>query len=131
VLAVGRLSSEVERGTAVGFLGPNGAGKTTTLRMLLGLVRPDEGTATINGRAYPDLAEPLHQVGAVLEAYLPYTAATTLGGTALGRAAFGPANGASTTATPLPFAAATALLAALAVLLAVLAARTTVRRDVG
>ena len=68
VLAVDRLSFEVERGTVVGFLGPNGAGKTTTLRMLLGLVRPDEGTATINGRAYLDLAEPLHQVGAVLEA---------------------------------------------------------------
>ena len=66
-----------------------------------------------------------------IQPYLPYTSATTLGGTALGRAAFGPANGASTTATPLPFAAATALLAALAVLLAVLAARTTVRRDVG
>jgi ABC-2 type transport system ATP-binding protein len=68
VLAVDHLSFEVERGTVVGFLGPNGAGKTTTLRMLLGLVRPDEGTATINGRAYLHLAEPLHQVGAVLEA---------------------------------------------------------------
>ena len=68
VLAVDRLSFEVERGTVVGFLGPNGAGKTTTLRMLLGLVRPDGGTATINGRPYRDLAEPLHQVGAVLEA---------------------------------------------------------------
>jgi len=68
VLAVDRLSFEVERGTVVGFLGPNGAGKTTTLRMLLGLVRPDEGTATINGQAYPDLAEPLHQVGAAGEA---------------------------------------------------------------
>jgi ABC-2 type transport system ATP-binding protein len=68
VLAVDRLSFEVERGTVVGFLGPNGAGKTTTLRMLLGLVRPDEGTATINGQVYLDLAEPLHQVGAVLEA---------------------------------------------------------------
>ena len=66
-----------------------------------------------------------------IQHYLPYTAATTLGGTALGRAAFGPANGASTTATPLPFAGATAQLAALAVLLAVLAARITVRRDVG
>jgi ABC-2 type transport system ATP-binding protein len=68
VLAVDRLSFTVERGTVVGFLGPNGAGKTTTLRMLLGLVRPDEGTATINGKAYRDLAEPPHQVGAVLEA---------------------------------------------------------------
>jgi ABC-2 type transport system ATP-binding protein len=68
VLAVDRLSFTVERGTVVGFLGPNGAGKTTTLRMLLGLVRPDEGTATINGKQYQDLPEPLHQVGAVLEA---------------------------------------------------------------
>jgi len=68
VLAVDRLSFTVEAGTVVGFLGPNGAGKTTTLRMLLGLVRPDAGTATINGRCYRDLAEPLHQVGAVLEA---------------------------------------------------------------
>ena len=68
VLAVDQLSFQVERGTVVGFLGRNGAGKTTTLRMLLGLVRPDEGTATINGQPYRELAEPLHQVGAVLEA---------------------------------------------------------------
>jgi ABC-2 type transport system ATP-binding protein len=68
VLAVDRLSFEVEAGHVVGFLGRNGAGKTTTLRMLLGLVRPDAGAATINGRAYRDLPEPLHQVGAVLEA---------------------------------------------------------------
>jgi ABC-2 type transport system permease protein len=65
-----------------------------------------------------------------VQPYLPYTAATTLAGTALGRAAFGPANGASTTATPLPFAAATALLAGLAIAVSVLAARTTVARDV-
>jgi ABC-2 type transport system ATP-binding protein len=68
VLAVDRLSFTVEAGEVTGFLGPNGAGKTTTLRMLLGLVRPGAGTATINGQAYADLAEPLHQVGAVLEA---------------------------------------------------------------
>ena len=68
VLAVDQLSFEVERGTVTGFLGSNGAGKTTTLRMLLGLVRPDAGTATINGQPYRDLDEPLHQVGAVLEA---------------------------------------------------------------
>jgi ABC-2 type transport system ATP-binding protein len=68
VLAVDRLSFTVEAGQVVGFLGPNGAGKTTTLRMLLGLVRPDAGTATINGRSYRDLPEPAHQVGAVLEA---------------------------------------------------------------
>ncbi|HMH90169.1 MAG TPA: ATP-binding cassette domain-containing protein, partial [Streptosporangiaceae bacterium] len=68
VLAVDQLSFEVEPGTVTGFLGRNGAGKTTTLRMLLGLVAPDAGTATINGHAYADLPEPLQQVGAVLEA---------------------------------------------------------------
>jgi ABC-2 type transport system ATP-binding protein len=68
VRAVDDLSFSVPRGSVTGFLGPNGAGKTTTLRMLLGLVTPDAGTATIDGRAYARLSEPLHQVGAVLEA---------------------------------------------------------------
>jgi ABC-2 type transport system ATP-binding protein len=68
VLAVDQLNFTVERGEVAGFLGPNGAGKTTTLRMLLGLVRPDGGSATINGHAYGELADPLRQVGAVLEA---------------------------------------------------------------
>ena len=68
VRAVDDLSFSVERGSVTGFLGPNGAGKTTTLRMLLGLVTPDAGTATISGRVYAELPEPLHQVGAVLEA---------------------------------------------------------------
>jgi ABC-2 type transport system permease protein len=61
--------------------------------------------------------------------YLPYTAATTLAGTALGAAGFGPSHAVSG-GVPLPFAAATALLAGLAVVLALVAARTTVRRDV-
>lgn len=68
VTAVDGLSFEVRAGTVTGFLGPNGAGKTTTLRMLLGLVAPDAGSATINGYPYRELPEPLHQVGAVLEA---------------------------------------------------------------
>jgi ABC-2 type transport system ATP-binding protein len=68
VRAVDDLSFSVECGSVTGFLGPNGAGKTTTLRMLLGLVAPDSGTATIDGRTYADLPEPLHRVGAVLEA---------------------------------------------------------------
>lgn len=65
-----------------------------------------------------------------VQPYLPYTAATTLAGTPLGGAAFGPAHSAATSASPLPFAAATALLAAIAVVIAVIAAGTTVRRDV-
>jgi len=68
VTAVDGLSFDVTPGTVTGFLGPNGAGKTTTLRILLGLVTPDAGTATINGHAYRDLPEPLYTVGAVLEA---------------------------------------------------------------
>jgi ABC-2 type transport system ATP-binding protein len=68
VLAVDQLSFSVEQGSVVAFLGPNGAGKTTTLRMLLGLVQPDAGSATIGGHAYRDLPRPPHAVGAVLEA---------------------------------------------------------------
>ncbi len=65
--AVREVSFTAEPGRITGFLGPNGAGKTTTLRMLLGLVMPDSGTATIGGRRYADLVEPLRSVGAVLE----------------------------------------------------------------
>ncbi|MGC5030289.1 ABC transporter ATP-binding protein [Micromonospora sp. DT229] len=68
VLAVNNLSFTVQPGRVTGFLGPNGAGKTTTLRMLLNLVTPTAGTATIGGRRYPELSEPLRHVGAVLEA---------------------------------------------------------------
>jgi ABC-2 type transport system ATP-binding protein len=67
VLAVDHLSFTVEPGTVTGFLGPNGAGKTTTLRMLLGLVTPTSGQATIDGQAYADLADPPRTVGAALE----------------------------------------------------------------
>lgn len=68
VTAVDQLSFTVEAGQVVGFLGPNGAGKTTTLRMLLGLVRPDNGSALIDGQPYAALPAPTCQVGAVLEA---------------------------------------------------------------
>ncbi len=68
VLAVDKLSFTVDGGTVLGFLGPNGAGKTTTMRMLLGLVRPNSGSATINGQRYGSLVDPLRHVGAVLEA---------------------------------------------------------------
>ncbi len=65
-----------------------------------------------------------------IQPYLPYTAATTLAGSVLGGAAFGPAHGASSSASPLPFAAATALLAAIAIVISAIAARTTVVRDI-
>jgi ABC-2 type transport system ATP-binding protein len=68
VLAVDQLDFEIDQGTVAGFLGPNGAGKTTTLRMLLGLVAPTAGTATIAGRPYRELEDPARRVGAVLEA---------------------------------------------------------------
>jgi ABC-2 type transport system ATP-binding protein len=66
--AVDDLSFTVEPGSVTGFLGPNGAGKTTTLRMLLGLIEPTAGTATINGLHYQELTAPLQTVGAALEA---------------------------------------------------------------
>ncbi|MEM1030975.1 MAG: ABC transporter ATP-binding protein [Myxococcota bacterium] len=53
--AVRGVSFEVRRGEIVGFLGPNGSGKTTTIKMLLGLIAPSGGTATLFG----------HQLGAV------------------------------------------------------------------
>jgi ABC-2 type transport system ATP-binding protein len=68
VRAVDDLTFSVEPGAVTGFLGPNGAGKTTTLRMLLGLVRPDRGSATIGGHAYGDIPAPSTVVGAALDA---------------------------------------------------------------
>jgi ABC-2 type transport system ATP-binding protein len=67
VRAVSELSFTVEPGSVTGFLGPNGAGKTTTLRMVLGLMNPDAGTATFDGTPYVSLPAPLRTVGAVLE----------------------------------------------------------------
>ena len=67
-LAVENLSFKVREGAITGFLGPNGAGKTTTLRVILGLVRPTAGRATVMQRPYRELESPTRQVGAVLEA---------------------------------------------------------------
>jgi ABC-2 type transport system ATP-binding protein len=67
VQAVSDLSFSVEAGRVTGFLGPNGAGKSTTLRILLGLVRPQAGTATFAGVRYEGLPHPSGHVGAVLE----------------------------------------------------------------
>jgi ABC-2 type transport system ATP-binding protein len=67
VPAVDRLTFSAAPGEVTGFLGPNGAGKTTTLRMLLGLVEPSAGIATIGGRHYRDLEHPATTIGAALE----------------------------------------------------------------
>jgi ABC-2 type transport system ATP-binding protein len=66
-VAVNGLSFKASPGRVLGFLGPNGAGKTTTLRTLLGLTLPTSGMATVDGRPYRDLEDPVKVVGAVLE----------------------------------------------------------------
>ena len=73
IVAVDRLDMRVRRGEVYGFLGPNGAGKTTTLRMLLGLIRPTAGSATVAGAA-PGTPASLVKVGAIVEspAFYPY-----------------------------------------------------------
>src|ERR1700739_712125 len=72
-VAVDDLSFTIKPGTVTGFLGPNGAGKSTTMRLILGLDRPTQGTATVNGKQYRDLVAPLHEVGALLEARAVHT----------------------------------------------------------
>jgi ABC-2 type transport system ATP-binding protein len=76
VQAVNDISFTVQPGRITGFLGPNGAGKTTTLRMLLNLVNPTAGSATIGGVRYAELARPIRRVGAVLEASSAHRART-------------------------------------------------------
>ncbi|NVN53053.1 ATP-binding cassette domain-containing protein [Mycolicibacterium hippocampi] len=66
--AVDGLTCSIEPGMVTGFLGPNGAGKTTTMRMILGLDHPTSGAATINGKTYRQLTDPLREVGALLDA---------------------------------------------------------------
>ncbi|MER8086836.1 ABC transporter ATP-binding protein [Streptomyces sp. NPDC058316] len=66
--AVDSLTFSVRPGRVTGFLGPNGAGKSTTMRLVLGLDRPTGGTATIDGKPYATLDEPLRRVGALLDA---------------------------------------------------------------
>ncbi len=66
--AVRDVSLHCEPGTITGFLGANGAGKSTTLKMIVGLVRPDRGTATIDGRPFVELPNPTRVVGLLLDA---------------------------------------------------------------
>src|SRR5207244_1443190 len=73
VLAVDSVDMSVRRGEVYGFLGPNGAGKTTTLRMLVGLIRPTSGTATVAGHA-PGNPAGLAKIGSLIESpgFYPY-----------------------------------------------------------
>ncbi|HTN25252.1 MAG TPA: ATP-binding cassette domain-containing protein [Solirubrobacteraceae bacterium] len=67
-VAVDELSFDIRPGVVTGFLGPNGAGKSTTMRMILGLDHPTAGTVTVGGRSYRELAAPMREVGALLDA---------------------------------------------------------------
>jgi len=62
------VSLRCEPGTITGFLGANGAGKSTTLKMIVGLVRPDRGAATIAGRPFVELPNPTRAIGMLLDA---------------------------------------------------------------
>jgi len=65
--AVNDLTADVTEGRITGFLGPNGAGKSTSLRCLVGLAAPTSGTATIFGKPYREIENPLDHVGTVLD----------------------------------------------------------------
>ncbi|MFV0524129.1 MAG: ATP-binding cassette domain-containing protein [Acidimicrobiales bacterium] len=65
---VRNVSLHCEPGTITGFLGANGAGKSTTLKMIVGLVRPDRETATIDGRPFVELPNPTRVAGLLLDA---------------------------------------------------------------
>ena len=66
-VVVDELSFEIPTGAVAGFIGPNGAGKTTTMAMLLGLVAPTSGSATVLGSSLDDPACYLGRVGALIE----------------------------------------------------------------
>jgi ABC-2 type transport system ATP-binding protein len=68
VRALDGMTFTIRPGQVTGFVGPNGAGKSTTMRVILGLDRPDAGTALIDGTPYVSLRRPLTHVGALLDA---------------------------------------------------------------
>jgi len=67
-VAVNNLTFAIKPGQVTGFLGPNGAGKSTTMRMILGLDAPTAGTVTIGGKPFAKIANPMREVGALLDA---------------------------------------------------------------
>jgi ABC-2 type transport system ATP-binding protein len=67
-MALDGMTFTVQPGRVTGFVGPNGAGKSTTMRVILGLDRPDEGSALVGGRPYPSLPYPMRFLGSLLDA---------------------------------------------------------------
>ena len=70
--AVDDLTVDIPTGGVVGLLGPNGAGKSVTIRMLLGLIRPSSGSATVLGHPITNPEAFLPRVGALIEAPTMY-----------------------------------------------------------
>lgn len=75
-VAVDDITATIRPGLVTGFLGPNGAGKSTTMRAIIGLDRPTSGTVTVNGKRYAEHRDPMHQVGALLDAKAIHTGRT-------------------------------------------------------
>ena len=69
---VNDVNVEVEQGTVVGLLGPKGAGKTTTFYMIVGIIRPDEGDVTADGKSLDHM--PIHERHQFCISYLPQEA---------------------------------------------------------
>lgn len=74
--AVDDITATIRPGLVTGFLGPNGAGKSTTMRTIIGLDRPSAGTVTVNGKPYAKHRDPMHEVGALLDAKAIHTGRT-------------------------------------------------------
>ena len=66
--ALDGMTFNVQPGQVTGFVGPNGAGKSTTMRVILGLDRPDAGTARVDGQEYHQLKHPFTSIGSLLDA---------------------------------------------------------------
>ena len=67
-LALDDMSFTVQPGQVTGFVGPNGAGKSTTMRVILGLDAADKGKATVGGKSYASLRQPMRVIGSLLDA---------------------------------------------------------------
>ncbi|HEY1616419.1 MAG TPA: ATP-binding cassette domain-containing protein, partial [Streptosporangiaceae bacterium] len=64
-LALDGMTFAVQPGQVTGFVGPNGAGKSTTMRVILGLDAAEQGSATVGGRPYASLRQPMRVLGSL------------------------------------------------------------------